>query len=450
MGLGSAWDVSVDQINQVVWACGMNDYSRPWIAKSINKGDSWETKFLELDTKDSVSYKIAIHPDNPEIIYLAVSESVIKSVDGGKNWSYTGLQGVMVHFYALAIDPFNPDHLWAAGAINENYLVSWITPFILYESFNGGETWRFVPSNLQVPDQSITSIVPDPSQKNVLYIATEKDGIWRYESKALSLASYFPLHSGNWWTYSNSITDTIIDTVRINDSLYFQCDQYRHFPNVLLRMTSDNKLLLKDNASEQVWLDFSANIGDSWKVNDPQGSAEWTVHMQSKTDTVKVPAGYFTNCYRFWFQFNGADNDWAEWYAPGVGPVKRILYGFALIEYPLTSAYVNGSLYPTEVKDPPPEIIPEVFHLYSNYPNPFNTSTAIRYDLPEMSFVSLEIYNLLGQKIRTLANSVQYPGQYQISWDGRDDNGNLMSTGIYLCQLQVGSQKTVQYIAFIK
>jgi hypothetical protein len=61
--------VSIDQVNQIVWACGVSDSSKAWIAKSKDKGDSWEFISLELDKKDSVCYQIAIHPTNPIIIY---------------------------------------------------------------------------------------------------------------------------------------------------------------------------------------------------------------------------------------------------------------------------------------------------------------------------------------------------------------------------------------------
>ncbi len=435
IGSGTAWDVSIDQVNQIVWACGVSDSSKPWIAKSKDKGDSWNFLPLELDQKDSVCYQIAIHPKNPDIIYLAISESVIKTTDGGKTWHYTGLRGQMVRLYGLAIDPFNPDHLWAAGEPHENYLALWITPFILYESYDAGATWRFVPLFLpQVPDQSITAIVADPNRANMLCIATQNDGVWCYESRPPSLSNYFPLQVGNWWTFSRSFTEKIIDTVRINDSLYFQFDQFRHFPNALLRMTWDNKLIVRDNNAEQVWVDFSANIGDSWKVTTP--FADWTVHLESKSDTVTVPAGTFTDCYRFWFQFHGADNDWVEWYAPGVGPVRRILYGFAVIDYPLTSAYVNGFYLPTKIDETPESNKLDQFYLFPNYPNPFNAMTVLPFDLPHSSQVSLEIYNIMGKKVRTLLADQKPVGHFEVQWDGTDELRQAVASGIYFCRLQ--------------
>ncbi|MDO9548882.1 MAG: HEAT repeat domain-containing protein, partial [Candidatus Marinimicrobia bacterium] len=133
-----------------------------------------------------------------------------------------------------------------------------------------------------------------------------------------TLAYYFPMHIGNQWMFDH-IPETIIDTMRINDLIYYKFDEYRNQGNIYLRMSSDNKLFLRYEEKEQLWLDFSAAVGDSWIVT------EWTVYLQSKTDTITVPAGTFTNCYQFWFSFGCCDNDWVEWYAPGIGPVKRIL-----------------------------------------------------------------------------------------------------------------------------
>ncbi|MDZ7377595.1 MAG: hypothetical protein ONB13_13380, partial [candidate division KSB1 bacterium] len=62
VGSGTAWDITIDQFNEVLWACGVSDSSKPWIAKSKDRGDSWETTFLELEREDNVCYQIAIHP----------------------------------------------------------------------------------------------------------------------------------------------------------------------------------------------------------------------------------------------------------------------------------------------------------------------------------------------------------------------------------------------------
>lgn len=78
---------------------------------------------------------------------------------------------------------------------------------------------------------------------------------------------------------------------------------------------------------------------------------------------------------------------------------------------------------------------PEVFALHQNYPNPFNPATSIRYDIPKISDVRIEIYNLLGQRVKALVASRHQPGFYRVQWNGRDDSGELMTTGLYICRI---------------
>ncbi len=73
--------------------------------------------------------------------------------------------------------------------------------------------------------------------------------------------------------------------------------------------------------------------------------------------------------------------------------------------------------------------------LYANYPNPFNPGTNIRFSLPQEADISLVIYNISGQRVRTLINGRVRAGLYQAQWDGKDDNGAGISSGIYFCKL---------------
>ena len=84
------------------------------------------------------------------------------------------------------------------------------------------------------------------------------------------------------------------------------------------------------------------------------------------------------------------------------------------------------------------EVIPSVFKLHQNYPNPFNPTTTIVYELPEISDVTLSIFNTLGKKIKTLVQKRQSANTYRVSWDGTDDSGTPVASGIYLYQLRAG------------
>ncbi len=82
------------------------------------------------------------------------------------------------------------------------------------------------------------------------------------------------------------------------------------------------------------------------------------------------------------------------------------------------------------------ELIPERYSLSQNYPNPFNPSTEIAYQLPQSGKVTLEIFNLLGQRVITLVDSEQEANSYVVSWNGQNESGIKVSSGVYLYRLQ--------------
>lgn len=82
--------------------------------------------------------------------------------------------------------------------------------------------------------------------------------------------------------------------------------------------------------------------------------------------------------------------------------------------------------------------IPRAFELEQNYPNPFNPETSIRYALLTNARVKLDIYNPLGQKIATLVDENQVAGNYLAKWNGRNDSGQLVSSGVYVYRLEAG------------
>ncbi len=88
----------------------------------------------------------------------------------------------------------------------------------------------------------------------------------------------------------------------------------------------------------------------------------------------------------------------------------------------------------TGVKDRWGEL-PKDFRLYQNYPNPFNPTTWIAFDIPSASRTELEIFNVLGARIKTLLNEMKTPGSYSTLWDGTDENGNHVSSGLYFYRL---------------
>ena len=96
------------------------------------------------------------------------------------------------------------------------------------------------------------------------------------------------------------------------------------------------------------------------------------------------------------------------------------------------------------------EILPDKFMVYNNYPNPFNPVTTIRYDLPEISNVDIIIYDLLGRTVRHLDLNKVQAGRHKFTWQGTNDVGNLVSTGIYFLQLRAGQETQIQKMLLLK
>jgi Tol biopolymer transport system component len=93
---------------------------------------------------------------------------------------------------------------------------------------------------------------------------------------------------------------------------------------------------------------------------------------------------------------------------------------------------------------------PQTFALFQNYPNPFNPRTNIEYVLPKDTYVKLTLYNILGQKVKTLVDEYQSAGYKTVWWDGKDDKGNEVASGIYFYRLDAGGVTQVKKMLLLK
>ena len=121
--------------------------------------------------------------------------------------------------------------------------------------------------------------------------------------------------------------------------------------------------------------------------------------------------------------------------------------GFALI-----AVLADGTVLtiPTDVRELVNDV-PLQYTLSQNYPNPFNPSTTINFVLPTQSIVTLEIYNAIGQRIATLISSDELSaGQYEIVWNGRDDSGRQVSSGMYIYRLSAGDFQATRSMIMLK
>ncbi|MBL7136927.1 MAG: T9SS type A sorting domain-containing protein, partial [Candidatus Marinimicrobia bacterium] len=96
------------------------------------------------------------------------------------------------------------------------------------------------------------------------------------------------------------------------------------------------------------------------------------------------------------------------------------------------------------------DLLPKVFALHQNYPNPFNPTTFIKYDLPKEAKVKIVIYNLMGREVRTLVTEKQNAGYKTVIWNGRNNNGQLVSSGCYIYHMVTDKFQKTKKMTLLK
>jgi hypothetical protein len=115
------------------------------------------------------------------------------------------------------------------------------------------------------------------------------------------------------------------------------------------------------------------------------------------------------------------------------------------------NVYLSQRFYdPTDVNDRPGDVLPTAYILEQNYPNPFNPSTSIEFAVPSRSRVEITVYNLLGQRVITLADGIYAAGHYQLLWNGWNAADQAVPSGIYLYRMQAGEYIQTRKMILIK
>ena len=94
--------------------------------------------------------------------------------------------------------------------------------------------------------------------------------------------------------------------------------------------------------------------------------------------------------------------------------------------------------------------IPYQFTLHNNYPNPFNPETNIQFDIPQELPVKLAIYDLSGKEVNILVQDTFAPGKYKVMWNGKDQYGQPVSAGMYICQIEAGNFRNTKKLILLK
>jgi serine protease AprX len=242
------------------------------------------------------------------------------------------------------------------------------------------------------------------------------------------------------------------------------------------------------------WTSFSSHDGTFSLTDSPQGGYKNNTNSWAGIKEAFDLTGAVTPQLSFWhrFQFWSGDTGFAEVNTDGGKGWERLSSGFvgtqtewAQVNLPLNSyiGHTNVKLrfhltsdgtgtadgwyiddirfnfQPTAVEEEVTSSAPVQFSLHQNHPNPFNLGTSIQYSVGSVqvkasdgSFphTTLIIYNILGQKVRTLVDEPKEPGKYEVIWDGKNDRGDEVASGIYFYQLVTENNRIARKMVLLK
>ena len=163
----------------------------------------------------------------------------------------------------------------------------------------------------------------------------------------------------------------------------------------------------------------------------------------------QVPKRADSAAYRVQLQGGEVELGW-EMNPPAARSWELVVDGRSQILQGRGSVQVEGTATQIQVRQGYVRAVPQAYFLAQNFPNPFNPTTTIHYDLKEAGQIALRIYNVMGQQVRELVRQVQPAGTYSVVWDGRDRHGQEMANGVYFYELRAGAFRSMRRMVLMQ
>jgi len=386
------------------WAVG-----RDKIIKTTDGGDSWNEQTHPWVYGLNSVYFI----DENTGWAAGQSGDVLSTTDGGTTWNE---QKCRTSNSLSSIFFIDANRGWVVGNDDEE---EWEEPIL--NTIDGGNTWRWQRSRTK---NDLTSV----------FFLNENNG-WAVGENGTILTTS---DGGESWGKQDSGTGLALECVYfVNEKLGWAVGQYgtilKYYgkywyitPKNLNASISENTVILNWDPPSAGDIDLPLTKYFIYQSDQPNS---W-IHFTTKDST--------NDANTTTFSITGLD----------IGKTYYLTVT-ALYENHESPPSNEVSVTITDVAKFGTEI-PKEFALKQNYPNPFNPTTTIRFDVPKSSTVAIQIYNVLGKKLKTIIDNEFLPGSYKIIWDGKDSKGNQLVSGAYFIRMAAGDFVTVRKILLLK
>jgi photosystem II stability/assembly factor-like uncharacterized protein len=467
--------------------------------RSINGGSSWPIIYgyggpsiLHVD-----HHALAINPSNPNYLLEGNDGGINISTNGGVNWIKVAELPV-TQFYEIGLDYNNPQRLYGGtqdngtlrtltGNLNDwtriyggdgfYVLVDHTNSDVIYaesqfgnlgKSTDGGSSFSGATNGIDgsEPTNWSTPVAMDPNNNNTLYYGTDRvyqttngatswtaispdltDGIAGTRLGTVSTIGVSPVLSGViwagtddshvWYTIDGGINWTDVSgslpyrwVTRVIPDPQNETTAYVTFSG--LKWKDPQPHVFKTTDLGQTWTDISSNLPDA-PVNafavDPLDN-NW---LFAGTD---LGAYYSADGGANW-TYISSDLPIVSVYDMKIHPTDH----FLVLGTHARSMYKMDLAFTTGVESNIEPVYASDYLLKQNYPNPFNPNTNIEFSIPTAGPAKINIYNTAGQLVKEVVNKEFNPGSHVLTWNGTNNQGNKVASGVYVYSLETSSQK---------